>query len=284
MSAHASGLSRRSFLRGAVGLAGAATLGARSAHAAEQYTFAVVPQFEPRKLFAVWRPILDQVARRTGLTLSLEATLSIPEFETALAGGRFDFVYANPYHVFRERHRQGYLPIVRDDVPLHGLVVVKKDSPIRSVGELDGKTLAVPSPNAIGASLLVRADLLRNHGVRVQMVNTKTHSSAYLHVATGLAAAGGGVDKTLGEQPADVRAALRILYRTREFASHPVAAHPRVPADVRRQIQRAFLELAATADGAALLGKVPMTRAVEARPGDYDGLGALRLEEFWEGN
>lgn len=248
----------------------------------EPLTFAVVPQFEQRRLFAAWRPIVEEVSRRAGVALRLEATLGISEFEAALHDGRFDFVYTNPYHVFRERQRHGYVPLVRDEVPLRGLVVVPRDSPIRRVEELEGKVLAVPSPNAMGASLLVRADLLRLHGVRVQVLNAKTHSSVYLHVATGLAPAGGGVDKTLGEQPAEIRDALRTLYRTREFASHPIAAHPRVPATVREAVQRAFLELAATPEGAALLARIPMTRAVAAVPADYAAFATLRLEEFWD--
>jgi phosphonate transport system substrate-binding protein len=256
---------------------------AAPAVAAGSYSFCVVPQFEQRKLFAIWNPIVQELSRRTGIELRLETTLGVPEYEQGVRTGRFDLVYANPYHVYRERHGQGYVPILRDDVPLRGIVVVARDSPIRSVKDLDGRTLAVPSPNAIGASLLVRADLLRQHGVRVQIVNAKTHSSAYLHVATGTTAAGGGVDKTLREQPADVQNALRVLYVTREFASHPVAVHPRVPAETRLRIQRALLELAATPEGAALLERVPMIHPVAARMADYGPFGALRLEEFWEG-
>jgi phosphonate transport system substrate-binding protein len=173
---------------------------------------------------------------------------------------------------------------VRDDVPLQGIVVVPKDSPLREVRELAGKTLAVPSPNSFGATLLVRADLLRKHGVRISLLNAKTHSSAYLHVATGLAVAGGGVQKSLQQQPAEVRDALRVLYRTREIPSHPVAAHPRVPAEVRLRVQQALLALAATPEGAALLARVPITKLVATRMSDFDELAALRLEEFWDAN
>jgi phosphonate transport system substrate-binding protein len=279
-------VSRRAILAGAMravlALLCLAALAGPAARAQEPLTFAVVPQFEQRKLFAIWRPILDEVSRRTGVPLRLEATLSVPEFENALSAGQFDFVYTNPYHVFRERQRQGYLPLVRDEVPLHGLIVVARGAPIRDVKELAGQTLAVPSPNSLGASLLVRADLLRAHGVRVELLAVKTHTSAYLHVATGLAPAAGGVDKTLQEQPAEIRDALRVLYRTGDVASHPIAAHPRVPAGVRAAVQRALLEMGATPEGAALLAKIPLAKPVVARHADYDDFATLRLEEFWD--
>ncbi|MGE5548159.1 MAG: phosphate/phosphite/phosphonate ABC transporter substrate-binding protein [Solirubrobacterales bacterium] len=248
---------------------------------AEEYTLGIVPQFEQRRLYATWKPIVDQLAQRSGLTLNLITTLTVSEFERALAEGRFDFVYANPYHILREANRQGYLPLVRDAVPVRGIVVVARTSPLKSVAELDGKTLAVPSPNAIGASLLIRADLERIYGVRPVLLNAKTHSSVYLHVANGLADAGGGVEKTLQEQDAAVRDALRILYTTRELPSHPIAAHPRIPAPIRIRLQQAMLALAATLEGARLLAEVPMTRPVPTSIADYRPMAAWRLDSYW---
>ncbi|MDA8084180.1 MAG: hypothetical protein M0024_11035 [Nitrospiraceae bacterium] len=41
--------------------------------AAEPYDFAVVPQFEQRKLFAIWKPVVDELQKRTGIPLRLVA-------------------------------------------------------------------------------------------------------------------------------------------------------------------------------------------------------------------
>lgn len=249
--------------------------------AAESYTFAVVPQFEQRKLFATWEPIVAELIRQTGLDLKLVATLNVPEFEKELARGSFDFVYANPYHIMREAPRQGYIPLVRDRQPLRGILVVRKDDPIKSPAELDGKTLAIPSLNALGASLLLRADLERVFKVRMKPVNAKTHSSVYLNVANGLTDAGGGVEKTLREQERSVQGLLRVLYTTRDMPSHPVAAHPRVPPGIRDKVQRAMLDLADTERGRSLLAEVPMTAATAASIADYRVMSGWGLESYW---
>lgn len=251
------------------------------AQAAESYTFGVVPQFEQRKLFAIWKPVIDELSKRTGLELKLVATLTVPEFERELSRGNFDFVYANPYHILHEVPRQGYLPLVRDQAPLRGILVVRKDDPIRGPAELDGKTLAIPSFNALGASLLLRADLEHLYKAKVQPINAKTHSSVYLHVVNGLAAAGGGVEKTLQEQDPAVQEQLRILYTTRDMPSHPVAAHPRVPAPVRERIQRALLELSKTEAGRNMLGEIPMGNVIPATIGDYQPMSKWGLESYW---
>lgn len=256
---------------------------ARAAYGAEDavYSFGVVPQFEQRKLFAIWKPIVDELSKRSGVQLKLVATLTVPEFEHGLETGGFDFCYANPYHILREAKRQGYVPLVRDAVPLEGILVVTKASPIRSVAELDGKTLAIPSPNAVGASLLLRSDLENIHRVRMSPLNVKTHSSVYLNVATGLADAGGGVQKTLEEQAPAVRDALRILYTTRSIPSHPISAHPRVPKTVREAVRKALLELAATPAGRTLLAEVPMNQAVAASMDDYVPMLDWKLDRYW---
>lgn len=270
--------------RRAIGLAislSIALAAAPAARADEAYSFAVVPQFEQRKLFAIWRPIIDQMERRTGLKLKLVATLSVSDFEQRLAAGSFDFVFTNPYQILRESSRQGYIPLIRDAAPLRGILVVAKDGPIREIKELDGKVLAVPSPNAIGASMLLRADLERLHGVKMRLLNAKSHSSVYLHVANGLVDAGGGVEKTLREQEPAVQDGLRILYTTREMPSHPVSAHPRVPEADREKLRKALLELAATPEGRTLFSAIPMKQPVSTSMQDYRVMAEWNLERMW---
>lgn len=253
-----------------------------AASAAESYTFAVVPQFEQRKLFAIWNPIVEELHKRTGIQLKLVATLTVPQFEKGISAGSFDFIYANPYHVYYESHRQGYIPLVRDSVPLRGILVVKKDSPVHDIKELNGKTLAAPSPNALGASLLLRAELERLHHIKMTPIYVKTHSSVYLHVVNGLADAGGGVEKTLAEQDKSIQDQLRVLYTTQAFPSHPVAAHPRVPKKIREQIRQALLDMSATPEGKKLLAEVPIKQAVSTSMQDYEPLRQLNLESYWE--
>ena len=252
------------------------------AAAAEPYTFGVVPQFEQRKLYAVWKPIIDELQRRTGLSFRLVTTLQVPEFEKEVAKGSFDFVYVNPYHLIQSRKSQGYLPLVCDKTQLHGIVVVKIDGPIRTLNDLKGKVVAFPSPNALGATLMIRSDLEQLHHVSVEPLYVKTHSSVYLHVAQGLAAAGGGVDKTLQEQPAPVRNALRILYTTRAVPSHPVAAHPRVKKADAEKVRRALLAMGNDPAAMELLAKVPIKGVRAVTVDDYLIMLDWGLERYWK--
>lgn len=247
-----------------------------------EFAFGVVPQFEQRKLFAIWNPVIAALEKETGLSFRLVTTLKINDFEKEYIEGKFDFVYMNPYFIVRGVKPGTYLPIVRDNKPHKGVLVVLKNGPIKKVADLAGKTVAFPSPNAIGATLMTRTEIDRQFGVKVVPLFVKTHSSVYLHVATGLTAAGGGVLKTLQEQDESIRDMLTVLYTTQTMPNLPVAAHRRVPPEVRAMVQKAFLALGATDDGRALLAKIPMQEIVATTLDEYLIIDKWGLEKYFD--
>lgn len=246
---------------------------------AAEFSVGVTPQFERRQLFAVWTPLLADLEKRTGHRFKLVIAPDIPEYERQYNAGAYDFSYMNPYLVVE--NPQGYLPLVRDAAPIFGILVVRQDSAIRAPADLEGAAIAFPTPNAIGASLLIRAELARKFGIRFEPRYVKSHTATYLSVAQGLTVAGGGVQKTFDEQKDSVRSLLRIVHTTRPSPSLPVAAHPRVPAAVREAVREALLAMAARPEGAALLKEVPMARPVAASGRDYEPLRELGLREFF---
>jgi phosphonate transport system substrate-binding protein len=253
-----------------------------SSFAQPVYSFGVVPQFEPRKLSTIWTPILAELERRTGFRLEMVGAARIPEFETEFEHGRYDFAYMNPYHSIVSTRLQKYEPLVRDgSQQLFGILVTAKDGPIKTVADLAGKTVAFPSPNALGASLLMRAELERLHKIEVSPLWAQTHTSAYLNAALGKVAAAGGVMATFSQQPQAMQDKLKIIYETRRVAPHPVMAHPRVPSSDREKLRQAFLDMAATPEGAELLSKIPMQKVVPAKPSDYRELAEMGLERYY---
>ena len=246
------------------------------------YTVGVVPQFDTRTLHKIWRPILDQLEKDTGLKFVLRGAPTIPAFEQEFSDGKFDFAYMNPYHVGVANREQGYEPLIRDiGRTLYGVLVVKADSEIKDIKQLHEKRVAFPAPNALGASLLMRAELERKHNVKVKARYVKTHSSSYLNVVLGKAEAAGGVQKTLNQQPEAIRKQLRVLYKTSETAPHPFAVHPRVPAEVRAKVQNALLQFSQSSEGKDLFANIPMKKVGVASMKDYAPLMKMGLDEFY---
>jgi phosphonate transport system substrate-binding protein len=244
-------------------------------------TVAVVPQFRAEEIHRIWTPLLARVAQETGQPLSLVVPANIPAFERSMLAGEPDFVYANPYHAVMGHRAQGYIPLVRDSTLLTGIVVVRADDPIRTVAELDGKTVAFPAPNAFGASLWIRALLAEREKIRIQPVYVKTHSNAYRSVLAGLSAAAGGINLTFDQEPPEVRKALRVLLETPGVPPHPFAAHPRVSAATRRSITETFMRLVSDRDMRELMNDIPWVNPVPADYArDYQALESFGLDKY----
>jgi len=246
------------------------------------YTVGVVPQFTAQRIYKIWRPILDELERCTQLKFKLKGSPSIPEFEHQLLAGKFDFAYMNPYHFLLANRKQGYLPLLRDHGKmLSGILVVRKDSPFKTIKDLNGKILAFPAPNALGASLLLRAELHNFYHVSIKPRYVRSHDSVYLNVVMGQVAAGGGVQKTFDRQPENIRNKLRIFHRTTEVFPHPIAAHPRVPEAVRQQVEEAFLKMGQTESGKKHLAQIPIKQLGAATLDDYHPVEKMNLVPFY---
>lgn len=252
-----------------------------AAWAGQVYTISVVPQFTPVDIGTRWTPLLARLEKDTGISLQLRVLEHIPKFEADFLAGLPDFVYLNPWHEVMAMKAQGYIPLVRGGDPLNGILVVDRQGPIKRLADLSGKTLAFPSPNAFGASLYMRALLKEQEGLDFTPTYVGTHQNVYRHVLLGEAAAGGGIAATLEKEPAAVQSRLFVLYATPGVPSHPLAAHPRVPAQIREQLAAALLRLDRTPEGRRLLQAVELDRTLAvdyAR--DYAPLEKLKLGNY----
>lgn len=246
------------------------------------YTVGVVPQFDIRQIERIWQPILKEVSARSGVTLKLNASTNIPAFEKEFESGEFHFAYMNPYHAIVANQQQGYTPILRDlGKRLFGIIVVHKDSPLTDIKQIDGKKVAMPAPNALGASLLPRAEFATKFNIKPKISYVRSHDSVFLNTAMGISDAGGAVMATFNRQPEEIRNQLRILYKTGDVPKHPIVVHPQVPVDVAKRVKAAFLELGNNAEGKALLSKIPMKKIGSTKLKDYQMLIDMGLKDFY---
>lgn len=246
------------------------------------YKLAIVPQYTPLFIFRNWRPLVEQIEKDTGIRLEINTYKNFNHFINVLQKGEADFSYLSPYHLVRARKKQPYHPLLRDgEKKLVGIVVVSESSKLKSINELEGKTIAFPSPNAFAASLYMRAWLREKIGIDFTPNYVGTHGNVYRNVVRGFAIAGGGVNSTLASQPESLRKALRVLYEIPGVASHPLAVHRRVPIKVRDAVSKSIYALAENKKGRALLAAVQMEKPVAANYAkDYAFLEKLNLEKY----
>ena len=230
---------------------------------AKPYVFAVIPHAPPVVVSALWSPIVERISQEAGVPLRVKLYEGIASFDADLAAGVPDFAFLHPEQATRAHRSAGYRPLVRNDAALQAVLFVKRDSPYKSLPALSGREVALMGEWSF-CSIVLRHEL-GALGIVPRYVGTP--ANAYKQVVVGMVPAGGALDPTLGDAPADVREKLQVIYQTRPFASHPLVAHPRVPREVTRRIGAAVLALSRTESGSRLLKKIGLTAPVEA---DYE--------------
>lgn len=250
---------------------------------ARSFSFGVVPQQSATELAKAWIPLFNTLADAAGFGLRFATAPNIPVFEKRLAAGEYDFAYMNPYHYTVFSQKPGYQAFAREKGRrLRGMVVVRKDSPLRELAQLARTEMAFPAPASFAATVLVRAELERL-GIPITPQFVGSHESVYLNVARGIHPAGGGIPRTLQAMEPEVRDALRVLWSTKDYTPHALAAHPRVPAAAVASLLAAMEAAAAGVAGKAALQGVGFSGIEAAKDSDWNdvrGLGIQTLAEL----
>lgn len=219
------------------------------------YVFGVVPQSGSTRAAKEWTPILKFLEQRTGLKLQFATARNIPTYSQRLESAKYDFAYVNPTDYVKYEDEDGYHAIARPRaVKLKGIVVVRKDSPYEKLEDLNQREIVFPA-NAFAAEVIPSA-ILRGKGVEFRPHPVASHESVYRAVATGRAAAGGGVVRTFNATAAEYRDRLRILWTSEGYSPHAIVAHARVPAEAVKAIQEALVDMDQDPVGRKLLGTI----------------------------
>jgi len=246
------------------------------------YIWSVVPQFTGTAVHRDWTPVIKYIEDKTGYRFKLKIYDSIPDFEKGFLKGEPDIAYMNPYHAVMAMEAQGYDPVIRNsNRTLSGIMVVRADSNIDDVKQLNGKNIAFPSPNAFAASLYLRALLTEKEHIQFTSIYAGTHSNAYRYVLLGKTIAAGAVNRTLSKENKAVKQNLKIIYETPAFPSHPLTVHKRVPDKVKQAIQSALIELHQSEEGKKILAAILLSNPIKADYDiDYRPLKSLDLKKY----
>lgn len=241
-------------------------------------TFGVVPQQSASKLAQLWAPILAHLSKQTGYAIEFQTAPSIPLFEQRLSSGEYDLAYMNPYHYTVFNRSPGYVAFAKaKNKKIKGIIVVRKDSRISSLKELNNQNLAFPAPAAFAATLLPVAHF-KTSGITVIPNYVASHDSVYRAVAKGLFPAGGGVIRTFENVDPGVREQLRILWTSEGYTPHALAAHPSLPIETVNEVRKALLHMADDQAGNELLKKINIAGFEVATNKDWDDVRKLNIE------
>lgn len=230
----------------------------------------------------LWTPFVQHLSKTTGVNISLKVYTARADFERDLANGNVDLYFGNPGYGIVGHLRHGYLPLIRSDKKfLKGIIVVKKDSGIKTIEQLGNQVIVFPGENAFAASLYLRSILKSNFDLNYQPVYSDSHDNAYRTVLIGKTVAAGGVIRTLQQEPPERRQQLQIIYTTPGMKSHPLMALPDIALSTRTAIQKTIINLDSNTTGRKLLKSVKLQKPVIANyASDYKPIEHLAIKMY----
>lgn len=204
------------------------------------YHFSPVNQHSLQLSAAYWNPILEYVSARSGVKLQLKLGRTSAETTAGVLAGEADFAFTN--HLFSpERMKLGWTVFGRRNVPsIAGQIIVPAESPYRTLGDLAGKPIAFPGPEALVAYKLTYAQLLAQK-VEVTPVFAGNLDAAFSQMLAGRAVAMGTNSQMVTEYSAREGRTFRVLWTSPRLNDLALMASPRVPKAQVQAVAKAFL-------------------------------------------
>jgi phosphonate transport system substrate-binding protein len=187
-----------------------------------------------------WNPILVYVSGKSGVRLNLQLGRTSAETTAAVVAGESDFAFTN--HLFSpERAKLGWKVFGRRNAPpVSGQIVVRAMSPIKTLADLEGKTVAFPGLEAFAAYKVTFAQLSTKN-INATAVFAGNIDAAISQMLAGRADAAGANSQMVAEYAVREDRMFRVLWSSPPFNDLALMASPRVPPAKVRAVAKAFL-------------------------------------------
>lgn len=242
------------------------------------YVFGVHPLYNPVRMLERFGPLVDYLNTNIpGVRFRLEASRDYADFEHKLASRKLHFALPNPYQTLQSL-RSGYHVFAKmgDDEEFRGLILVRRDSGIRSLADLKGKVVSYPAPTALAATLLPQYFLF-TQGMDVQRdfknLYVGSQQSSIMAVYSGFAAAGATWPlpwMQFQQEYPEKASALAVRWYTQTLPNNGLVARDDVPPALRERVKELLTNLHRHAAGQAQLEALSLSHFESANDATYE--------------
>ncbi len=253
------------------------TFSARGADAPREYVVGIYPLHNPKRLAELYGPIVDSLnAGIPQAHFRLEASRNYEEFEKKLFSGYFNFAVSNAYQTVRSL-KYGYRVFGKmgDDRMFRGIILVRKDSNIRTVHDLKGKKVSYPAISALAGTMMPQY-YLQTHGIDVnhdiENLYVGSQESSIMNVLRGHVAAGATWTvpwKVFVLENPEMAAQLEVKWQTEPLPNIGCVVRDDVPPILAEKVGMVLVGLGRTKEGRGILNKLGITRFEPATDESY---------------
>ncbi|MDO9309881.1 MAG: phosphate/phosphite/phosphonate ABC transporter substrate-binding protein [Deltaproteobacteria bacterium] len=210
--------------------------------------FGIIPRYNPLVMYKRYQPIMDYLTAETPYRFELKISRDYPEAVRFLRDGTTQVSSLGDVTFAEASTQYNAVPILkprnRDGVPYYrSAIIVRSDSPLKSIRELRGRTMAFGSPHSTSGNLIPRY-LLWNNGIGLRDLksfnNLQHHDAVAKAILKGQFDAGAVKDVVAEKYKTH---GLRILAWSAPIPAVPLVVRKDAPPHVVKALTTALLKL-----------------------------------------
>ncbi|MGV8933770.1 MAG: phosphate/phosphite/phosphonate ABC transporter substrate-binding protein [Gallionellaceae bacterium] len=205
----------------------------------------IIPYLSPRVLIKSYEPMRLYLENTLGRPVKIYTATNFKQFLLRAQHGDYDLVLAAAHFARILELDQKYIPVARFETLSHTLIVTAKNSPLKTVEDLQNQVIA--APDLLSLSSIVAFHYLQDAGLKLGsdfiIQEVPTFISAILSVQKGEAAAAITATGIIGQMPKKLRDSVTTIIDAGESLRIVILVHPRLEKNTSVLIKQALLKM-----------------------------------------
>jgi phosphonate transport system substrate-binding protein len=246
--------------------------------------FGVISAYNPVLMYEEYQPLMGYLTSHTPYAFELKLGKTYEEVVRFLGEGDIEVASLGPVTYLEAHVRYGAVPILRSlnaegEPHYRSIIIVRSDSDIDSLPDLDGRSFCFPSPHSTSGNLFGRF-ILEESGVHLQnlsrYINLRHHDEVAKAVLAGQFDAGAVKDLVAYRYKSK---GLRFLHVSDPIPSVPIVVRRDAPPALVQAVVEALLRLSPANPDYQLTmagwGEEVRNGFIEAADKDYEPIRAM---------
>lgn len=261
-----------------------------NASAQQTLKIGVAAMISPKETVKFYKEIVEYVGRKVGIPVEMVQRESYDEMDNLLERGevKIAFICSGPYVKNKEKFDVQLLvaPQSYGKPFYHAYIIVHKDSPVKSLADLQGKTFAFTDPKSNTGKLVPTYMIAKNFNKTPEqffsnIIYTKSHDKSIEAVAKKIVD-GASVDSLIYDYAAKKNpvytSLTKIIEKSPPYGIPPVVVTKDFDPTLREKIKQAFLNMHNDPEGKKILDGIMVDKFIIPKDSDYN---SVREMEKW---
>ncbi len=247
----------------------------------------VASMITPVSAVKYYQQVVEYLGQKIGVPAEMVHRTTYDEIDIMLEEGLVDvaFICSSPYVMDNDKFGVELLvaPLVDDKPFYQSKIIVHRDSPIKTVDELHGKTFAFVDPKSNSGRLYPAYLLAKRHETPGSFFSSYLYSYSHnksVEIVAKKRADGAAVDSIVYNfmlaTNSPYALETKVIHSSQQFGIPPVVVPPDLPPLFKSALRQVFLSMHNDPDGKRILDGMRIQKFVEVPDSNYDSIRAMR--------